>query len=779
MVMLNFNMDLQKQDNFSKAFTARQGDAGEQFSVTLFDNQVPYVPASGDVVSLRVVTPSGKFASVAGTMSGNKATFTLNGQITSEAGYYQRAYVAVSNGTKLRTTQDLIFFSLGNSDINKGQADYYVAELDKLLQQLNEEFDEWLAEREQDYSDLLARIVALTNRVTGLETKLDDIIAQLQKNMISTTNLFDLSLITQPESQVRRRHPESALEVLGWGIEVMSNDNVKKLGLVAGKTYHGHLKATLLDLKGGTARNDFSQMGWVLYSGVSGYPSIWIARPTDNQIPEVIAMNVGDSIEYERTFTLPANFYDSSANYRMLMYSRRDETTGGIVDPVMFEQMTIQEGSMFTGFQNDPDNTLTKYDKDRLKQNLHPDPLMTGTVPIANKDSAVTLNWTPNGWLDVKNTDTAATRRFWYDPVNDLNMPQANVTRPLSVSLKVQLNNGASITVGYSSGENIVYTSTSDTAWVWVTGIVKSAGSTGLSVYLSPNASLKIQQFDIYYAEISQSSKQLDKIEPIELATIAIPDTLQNPNANTLTQSGRWKVYAGTNMPPLPTSSGSYYFYLEVIQFNSDNCIQHAYLRYSGNPSTANGNYEYSRQLVNGSWGPWQRYDLETTDGNNFSKSSVDLNDETIGGKYIYINPTSAPKSGTFYGEVIRYGGAYIMQRLTNVNATDETFQRVCINTAWQPWRKISIVPASGNINQQQAMDFNTVTDSGNFMNVSATLNCPNNETGSTWYVEVIKYSSNYLYQRATKVAASNATYDRQYLNGVWQPWQKITKTTT
>lgn len=776
--MLNFNMDLQKQDNFSKAFTARQGDAGEQFSVTLFDNQVPYTPASGDVVSLRVVTPSGKFASVAGTMSGNKATFTLNGQITSEAGYYQRAYVAVSNGTKLRTTQDLIFFSLGNSDINKGQADYYVAELDKLLQQLNEEFDEWLAEREQDYSDLLARIVALTNRMTGLETKLDDIIAQLQKNMISTTNLFDLSLITQPESQIRRRHPESALEVLGWGIEVMSNANIKKLGLVAGKTYHGHLKATLLKLTGGATRNDYSQMGWVLYSGVAGYPSIWIARATDSQLPEVIAMKVGDSIEYERTFTLPANFYDSSANYRMLMYSRRDETAGGIVDPVMFEQMTIQEGSMYTGFQNNPDNELTRYDKDRLKQNLHPDPLMTGTVPIKNKDVEISTDFSTGGFLKVTSSAVNLSKRFWYDPTTDLNIPADSITRPLAVSLKARSSAGSTIEIGYSTGGRVSHTFT-DTSWTWVTGIIKSAGTTGLSVFLSPSTTVDIMQFDIYYADITQPSSQLDKITPIELATIAIPDTLQNPNANTLTQSGRWKVYAGTNMPPLPTSSGSYYFYLEVIQFNSDNCIQHAYLRYSGNPSTANGNYEYSRQLVNGSWGPWQRFSLETTDGNNFSKSSVDLNDETIGGKYIYINPTSAPKSGTFYGEVIRYGGAYVMQRLTNVNATDETFQRVCINTTWQPWRKISIIPASGNINQQQAMDFNTVTDSGNFMNVSATLNCPNNETGSTWYVEVIKYSSNYLYQRATKVAASNATYDRQYLNGIWQPWQQITKTTT
>lgn len=772
--MLNFNLDLQKQDNFSKAFTARMGDVGEQFSVTLFDNQTPYTPVNGDVVSFRVVTPSGKFASVAGTMSGNKATFTLNGQITSEAGYYQRAYVAVSNGTKLRTTQDLIFFSLGNSDINRGQADYYVAELDKLLQQLNEEFDQWLIDREADYSDLLARIVALTNRMTGLETKLDDIIAQLQANMINTTNLFTLSQMSQPENATHRRINGTTFDINSWGATLYTSNELKAMGLEPNKTYHIEYLLELITLNGGQpVQNNRSQGSLSLYpSDTSKYDIIYLGGSSNNDFND---LPIGGTVARSATFTTPDYF--NEAGYRILAYSRRD--VNGVVDTVRFHKLMLQEGSMYTGYQIDPDEVLTNYDKDRLKQNLHPDPMMTGTVPIANKDSAVTLTWTTNGWLDVKNTDTANTRRFWYDPVNDLNIPQANVTRPLSVSLKIQLNNGASITVGYASGENIVYTSTSDTDWVWVTGIVKSTGSTGLSVYLSPNASLKIQQFDIYYAEITQSSRQLDKITPIELATIAIPDTLQNPNANTLTQSGRWKVYAGTNMPPLPTSSGSYYFYLEVIQFNSDNCIQHAYLRYSGSPSTANGNYEYSRQLVNGSWGPWQRYELETTDGNNFSKTGADLNNEIIGGKYIYINPTSAPKSGTFYGEVIRYGGAYIMQRLTNINATDETFQRVCINTAWQPWRKVSIVPATGNINQQAAMDFNTVTDSGNFMNVSATLNCPNNETGSTWYVEVIKYSSNYLYQRATKVAASNATYDRQLLNGVWQPWQQITKTTT
>lgn len=780
MTMLNFNLDLQKQDNFSKAFTARQGDAGEQFSVTLFDNQVPYTPVSGDVVSLRVVTPTGKFASVAGSVNGNKVVFTLNGQVTSEAGYYQRAYVAVSNGSKLRTTQDLIFFSLGNSDINKGQADYYVAELDKLLQQLNEEFDEWLAEREQDYSDLLARIVALTNRVTGLEQDVQDLIDAIQANRINTTNLFDLSLVTQPQSAVRRRVSNDGLEIGSWGLGILDNANVRKLGLEAGKTYHGHLKATLLSLTGGAMRSDASQMGWVLYSGVTGYPSIWIARMTDSQVTEVANMKVGDSIVYDRTFTLPANFYDSQANYQMLMYGRRDDNA--VVDRVLFEDMTIQEGSVYTGHQPNSNDTLSRFDEERLVKSILIDPKMTGTnrptIEGGTGTPTTEVTYTSTGEMRIQNISTGRARVYW--SASALGLAVAVSKQPFNVKMVARtVTNGSQVEVGYSgqTGNPIFnVTATMDT----YTATIQAEVNTAFCIYLQQGETLVIRELYIYPANTDITSKRIATIEDglpdVKTMVTGTPDTLQNPNANTLTTSGRWKVYNGTNMPPLPISSGNYYWYFEVINFNPDNCIQRASLRYSGNPTSSNGNFEYTRQLVNGSWGAWQRFDLETVDGNNLSKTGANLNGEVIGGRCIYINPTSAPKSGTFYGEIIRYGGAYVMQRLTNTNATDETFQRVMINTAWQPWRKLDISPASGNINQRQAMDFNTVTDSGNFMNVSATLNCPNNETGSTWYVEVIKYSDTYLYQRATKVAASNATYDRQLLNGVWQPWQKITK---
>lgn len=766
--MLNFNLDLQKQDNFSKAFTARMGDVGEQFSVTLFDNQTPYTPVSGDVVSFRVVTPSGKFASVAGTMSGNKATFTLNGQITSEAGYYQRAYVAVSNGTKLRTTQDLIFFSLGNSDINRGQADYYVAELDKLLQQLNEEFDQWLIDREADYSDLLARIVALTNRVTGLETKLDDIIAQLQKNMISTTNVFDSSLILMPESNVRRRVDGQTIDTRGWGSILVQNANVISM-FEPNKTYHTKYVAELLTLTGGTVTQG-GQFGLALYSGKADYPTVWLTQmvvPNDMQ-----NMKVGDTLVMEKTFTTPSELHNTDANYQILQYSRRDST--GVVDAVRFHDIMIQEGSMFTGYQNNPDNTLTKYDKDRLKQNLHPDPLMTGTVPIRLKDSALTLTWTTSGWLDVKNTDNNTSRRFWYDPLTDLNIPPANVTRPFSVSLKIQLNNGASIKIGYASGENITYTSTSDTAWVWVTGIIKPISATSLSVYLSPNASLKIQQFDIYYAEITNSSNELNKLPAIAKMTVDSPDSLSGADANTLTSSGLWRISSGVNMPP--QAAGNYY-YLRVINFNPTNCLQIAYLRLG---STGAQNKQYIRQWINGTWQEWRFVPTVFSDG-RVDSIADDFNNLKETMTVVNTSPTNSPTgaaSTSWYTEVFRYGtsGNYVYQRTTQIsNFNTTTYDRQMYNGTWTSWRQLTDTQSNNNILRVgDASDLNNYTTTQRFA-VSSPANAP--QTGNiVFYVDVVSYNEKYCKQTATALTTADNTYTRQLVNSVWTPWKLITK---
>lgn len=765
--MLNFNLDLQKQDNFSKAFTARMGDAGEQFSVTLFDNQTPYVPASGDVVSFRVVTPSGKFASVAGTMSGNKATFTLNGQITSEAGYYQRAYVAVSNGTKLRTTQDLIFFSLGNSDINRGQADYYVAELDKLLQQLNDEFDQWLKDREKDYSDLLARIVALTNRMTGLETKLDDIIAQLQKNMISTTNLFTLSQMSQPENATHRRINGTTFDINSWGATLYTPNELQSMGLEPNKTYHIDYLLELITLTGGQpVQNNRSQGSLSLYpSDTSKYDIIYLGGSSNNDFNN---LPIGGTVARSATFTTPDYF--NEAGYRMLAYSRRD--VNGVVDTVRFHKVMLQEGSMYTGYQIDPDEVLTNYDKDRLKQNLHPDPLMTGALPIKNKDTAVEISWDTNGWLTARNTDTASTRRFWYDPTNELNIPADSVTRPLAIAVRLRATLSSTIMIGYSSGENITYTSTGSNDWVWVTGIIKPTGSTGVSVYISPNANCIIDEFNIYFAEITQSSNTLDTLEKL---TVGTPDVLTNPDANTLTNTGKWQVYQGTNMPPKPIPTSSYIWWFEVIRRDTNNVIQFATIR-SATPA------QYYRQRIDGTWQEWRKV-LDILSDGRVDSFNVDFNTLKETTTCVNSSPINSPTGAadtSWYLDIIKYGssGNYVYQRATQIsNSNGLVYDRQLFNGTWTAWRLLTDTRINGTIISRPAnSDLNDYIATQRFM-ISTPANAP--QSGQlVFYVDVVSYSPTYCKQTVTAVGSADNTYTRQCINNVWTPWRVVSKTT-
>ena len=774
--MLNFNLDLQKQDNFSKAFTARMGDVGEQFSVTLFDNQTPYTPVSGDAVSFRVVTPSGKFASVAGTMSGNKATFTLNGQITSEAGYYQRAYVAVSNGTKLRTTQDLIFFSLGNSDINRGQADYYVAELDKLLQQLNEEFDEWLADREQDYSDLLARIVDLNNRVTGLETTLDEILAQLQATMINTKNIFDSSLIVMPEAPTRRRVNGQTIDTRGWGSVLVNNANTMAM-FEPNKTYHIKYVAELLTLTGGELTNA-GQFGLAFYSGKTGFPSVWL--PQSVTPAEVADMKVGDTIVLEKTFTTPAGLHDPEAAYQILSYGRRD--TNGVIDLARFHDIMIQEGSMFTGFQTNPDNTLTKFDENRLKKSILVDPKMTGLNPPTIENDNTEVTFLAAGVMQLKNLLTnSRTRVFWTSTKLGLDSADALGAFEIRVKMRQVTPTAATmIEMGYSGGaDNATFNVDTSATWQVYTAVIKPNVNSAFCIFLPVGVTLQIQELYIYPASTDVTSKRVERIETetakvpaIEKVTTGTPDTVTGIDANTYFNSGIWKVYSAANMPQ--ATSGTY-FYLRVINFNVNNCIQFASLREgAGLPSNPN----YVRQCVNGNWQEWRFIPTLPSD-KRVDTYAVDFDTLKETGVFVNTSATNSPDgaaSTSWYTEVIRYGssGNYVYQRVTKIsNVYQETYERQLFNGAWSAWRRIS-APYIDQI-LGTASDANKITTTQNIqLEATSTANLPTSGTGVYYYLEVIARADNYVLQRATLRGATFKVYVRQSHNGVWSAWREM-----
>ncbi|NTL92345.1 hypothetical protein HQ681_10340 [Enterococcus faecium] len=99
----------------------------------------------------------------------------------SEAGYYKHCYVEYRKGNQILTTQDIIFFSLGVSDISQGQADEYVSQLEELIQKYNETFDAFMAEIEGRVDSLNKQITDLTGQAKTLQDKLDQLKEEISK----------------------------------------------------------------------------------------------------------------------------------------------------------------------------------------------------------------------------------------------------------------------------------------------------------------------------------------------------------------------------------------------------------------------------------------------------------------------------------------------------------------------------------------------------------------------------------------------------------------------
>ncbi|HAQ1850490.1 TPA: hypothetical protein IXH33_002731, partial [Enterococcus faecium] len=82
---------------------------------------------------------------------------------------------------QILTTQDIIFFSLGVSDISQGQADEYVSQLEELIRKYNETFDAFMAEIKGRVDSLNQQITDLTGQAKTLQDKLDALKEEISK----------------------------------------------------------------------------------------------------------------------------------------------------------------------------------------------------------------------------------------------------------------------------------------------------------------------------------------------------------------------------------------------------------------------------------------------------------------------------------------------------------------------------------------------------------------------------------------------------------------------
>ncbi|HCI0755691.1 TPA: hypothetical protein ACQJIS_002662, partial [Enterococcus faecium] len=179
--LYNLALDFSKELNYTKAIMARQGDKGITVTVKPFLNGLQ-MDTSGGTFTLKGTTPSNRYVdSVDTSVTSEEVTFSLDGTFMSEAGYYKHCYVEYRKDDQILTTQDIIFFSLGVSDISQGQADEYVSQLEELIRKYNETFDAFLAEIKGRMDSLNKQITDLTGQAKTLQDKLDALKEEISK----------------------------------------------------------------------------------------------------------------------------------------------------------------------------------------------------------------------------------------------------------------------------------------------------------------------------------------------------------------------------------------------------------------------------------------------------------------------------------------------------------------------------------------------------------------------------------------------------------------------
>lgn len=377
--LYNLALDFSKELNYTKAIMARQGDKGITVTVKPFLNGLQ-MDTSGGTFTLKGTTPSNRYVdSVATSVTSEEVTFSLDGTFMSEAGYYKHCYVEYRKDDQILTTQDIIFFSLGVSDISQGQADEYVSQLEELIRKYNETFDAFLAEIKGRMDSLNKQITDLTGQAKTLQDKLDALkeeISKLGNLHVMYSNSIDFggydysgnpNLMSKLKSSDFNVGYHGSLTNVNGMLHFMSDGTgdidmftrINTPQLASGKTYT--LSAKVRFDEGTTGAIDKLRL---VYRTSPGEKILLEANSTN-----ITTDDVGKEITIKGTANVNYQITNLDRFYMSISFVDRDKINGGF----KLYDIKIEEGSTATPYQ----------------PNLLDDPYWLGKAPlgenIANK----------------------------------------------------------------------------------------------------------------------------------------------------------------------------------------------------------------------------------------------------------------------------------------------------------------------------------------------------------------------------------------------------------
>ncbi|HIB1921044.1 TPA: coiled-coil domain-containing protein [Enterococcus faecium] len=390
--LYNLALDFSKELNYTKAIMARQGDKGITVTVKPYLNGLQ-MDTSGGTFTLKGTTPSNRYVdSVATSVTSEEVTFSLDGTFMSEAGYYKHCYVEYRKDNQILTTQDIIFFSLGVSDISQGQADEYVSQLEELIRKYNETFDAFMAEIEGRVDSLNQQITDLTGQAKTLQDKLDALkeeiskLGNLQVMYSNSIDFGDYDYSGNPNLMSKLKSPDfnsgihgSITDVNGMlhftsdgtgSISMFTRINTPQLA--SGKTYT--MSAKVRFDEGTTGAIDKLRL---VYRTSPGEKILLEANSTN-----ITTDDVGKEITIKGTANVNYQITNVERFYMTVSFANFDKINGGF----KLYDIKIEEGSTATPYQPnllvEPYNMCREYPNENIADPKVKFPIESGDYPI-------------------------------------------------------------------------------------------------------------------------------------------------------------------------------------------------------------------------------------------------------------------------------------------------------------------------------------------------------------------------------------------------------------
>ncbi|WP_338230751.1 BppU family phage baseplate upper protein [Lactiplantibacillus paraxiangfangensis] len=152
--MINLALDTSKQNQLNPVVLLRVGDGGVDTIHAVITDNGELMDLTGYTVEFRGMNAAGNLVVDSHvTVNKNEITWTMPNTAASVAGKYERAYFTFKKGGNVTSTANIRLEVFNDVDMSADEAKPYIAEYDRLVQQLQADFDAAKSKLTTDVSD--------------------------------------------------------------------------------------------------------------------------------------------------------------------------------------------------------------------------------------------------------------------------------------------------------------------------------------------------------------------------------------------------------------------------------------------------------------------------------------------------------------------------------------------------------------------------------------------------------------------------------------------------